>query len=66
MAIGRIKWYDPEKGYGFIVPDVAGPDMFVHATSLEEGKSLTQGDRVSYEIGNNKGRDCAITVERLI
>lgn len=65
MSIGRVKWFDAEKGYGFIVPEVAGADIFVHATSIAEGESIAQGDRVSYDIGANKGRECAINVELL-
>ena len=51
MAEGTVKWFNNDKGYGFITPDEAGKDLFVHHTAvLGNGfKSLTEGARVSYE-----------------
>lgn len=51
MPTGTVKWFDANKGYGFIAPDEGGPDVFVHATALERAgmRSLSEGQKVSYE-----------------
>lgn len=51
MASGTVKWFSDEKGYGFIRPDEAGNDLFVHRSSvLSVGRaSLIEGARVTYE-----------------
>ena len=56
--IGKVKWFDSKKGYGFIL-DAEGKEIFVHFSSIvKEGfKSLTEGQQVEYEIGeSDKGR----------
>ena len=52
MATGQIKWFDPKKGYGFIVGAEEGKDVFVHYTSIEGTgfRSLKDGERVEYEL----------------
>ncbi len=50
---GTVKFFDPLKGYGFIVPDGREEDHFVHRSQLKEGVSLDQGDRV--EFGSRRG-----------
>jgi cold shock protein len=52
MSTGTVKWYNDQKGYGFIAPDEGGKDVFVHATALERAgiQSLRDGQKVSYEI----------------
>jgi cold shock protein len=51
MPTGTVKWFSDEKGFGFITPDDAGKDLFVHHSSIQsEGyKSLAEGAKVSYE-----------------
>ena len=51
MATGTVKWFNNDKGYGFITPEDGGKDLFVHHTGIEgEGfKSLTEGARVEFE-----------------
>ena len=52
MATGVVKWFNAEKGYGFISVDGGGPDVFVHFSSIEGAghKSLDEGQRVSFDI----------------
>ena len=56
MPQGTVKWFNGEKGYGFIEPDDGGDDLFVHYTGISgEGfKSLEEGERVSYEASRGK------------
>lgn len=51
METGKIKWYDPGKGYGFIRPDGGGGDIFVHVTAVEQADlvRLHAEDRISFE-----------------
>jgi cold shock protein len=52
MPQGTVKWFSQEKGYGFIVPDDGGEDLFVHHTGIvgEGFKTLDEGEKVSYEV----------------
>ncbi|MGH7916502.1 MAG: cold-shock protein [Candidatus Binataceae bacterium] len=52
MAQGTVKWFNAEKGYGFISPDGGGPDVFVHFTAIQGAgyKSLEENQRVEFEI----------------
>lgn len=63
MSTGTVKWFNVDKGYGFIIPDAAGQDMFVHVSALRAGSSLQEGDKVRYDVGSNKGKSCATKVE---
>lgn len=51
MITGTVKWYNADKGYGFIQPDVGGKDVFVHATALEAAglRSLSDGEKLSFD-----------------
>ena len=51
MAVGTVKWFNNAKGYGFIVPEHGGDDLFVHYSSIEmEGyRTLKAGQEVSYD-----------------
>jgi CspA family cold shock protein len=52
MATGTVKWFNPTKGFGFIVPDEGGKDAFVHISAVERAglNTLTEGQRVNYEL----------------
>ena len=52
---GTVKWFDNKKGYGFITPTEGGKDLFVHMTEIKmDGfKTLTEEQRVSYEVGTS-------------
>ena len=67
MATGVVKSYNPSKGYGFIKPDDGNADIFVHANTLHQANImiLNRGDKVSYEIVDNKGRSAAVSLKIL-
>ena len=58
---GTVKWFNKKKGYGFIEPEDGGNDVFVHVTALKDSgiKFLNEGDKVSYELTENRGRMAA-------
>ncbi|MEL6336144.1 MAG: cold-shock protein [Pseudomonadota bacterium] len=57
MATGTVKWFNTEKGYGFIAPDEGGKDVFVHITAVQKAglQGLQDNQKVSYEL--QAGRD---------
>lgn len=63
---GEVKWFRGSKGFGFIVPDGGGPECFVHRSAIQDGGSLSQGDRVEYNVTEDaKGRVAAESVVKL-
>jgi CspA family cold shock protein len=52
MATGTVKWFNSQKGFGFIQPDDGGKDVFVHISAVERAgmHSLNEGQKVSYEV----------------
>ena len=67
MLNGTVKWFNNKKGYGFIQPETGGKDVFVHVTKLEEKgiRKLLDGQKVSYEIYDDRGRIAAGNIEIL-
>ena len=61
MAIGTVKWFNATKGYGFIMPQEGGKDVFVHITAVKAAglKGLNDGQKVSYEVTKERGKDAA-------
>jgi len=52
MAVGTVKWFNPQKGYGFIQPEDGGKDVFVHISAVQQAgmSTLNDGQRVSFEL----------------
>ena len=56
MATGTVKWFNAEKGFGFITPDDADGDVFVHYSEIQSGgfRTLEENQRVEFEIGQGQ------------
>jgi CspA family cold shock protein len=56
MATGTVKWFNDQKGYGFITPDEGGKDVFVHHSSIagEGFKTLAEGAKVEFEVAQGQ------------
>jgi CspA family cold shock protein len=61
MAIGTVKWFNTTKGFGFIVPQDGGKDVFVHITAVQAAglRGLNEGQTVSYDVAMERGKAAA-------
>ncbi|MBL8713319.1 MAG: cold-shock protein [Alphaproteobacteria bacterium] len=61
MATGTVKWFNAQKGFGFIQPDDGGADVFVHISAVEKAglRGLNEGQKVSYDIVTERGKSAA-------
>ena len=67
MANGTVKWFNSTKGFGFIQPEDGGKDVFVHISAGEGAglRGLNEGQQVSYELQNERGRTAAVNLKPL-
>lgn len=65
MAQGTVKWFNPQKGFGFIQPESGGADVFVHISAVEKAgwRTLNEGQKISYEITTEKGKSSATNLK---
>lgn len=66
MATGTVKWFNTNKGFGFIQPTDAGNDVFVHISALEKAglRSISEGEKIEYEIQHDRGKDSAHNLKK--
>ena len=67
MAKGTVKWFNDQKGFGFIQPEDGSKDVFVHISAVERAgiARLNEGQRVSYEIQEDRGKSSAGNLKAL-
>lgn len=65
MPSGKVKWFNAQKGYGFIQPDQAGKDVFVHISAVERAglSGLNEGQKITYELETQNGRTSAVNLK---
>ncbi len=65
MSNGTVKWFNATKGYGFITPEGSDSDVFVHISAVEKAGlfQLNDGQKVTFEIATNKGRQSAVNLK---
>ncbi|WP_300575219.1 cold-shock protein [Phenylobacterium sp.] len=56
MSTGTVKWFNGQKGFGFITPDEGGPDVFVHISAVERAglRTLNEGDKITFELERDR------------
>ena len=67
MTTGKIKWFKPTKGYGFIETSEQESDVFLHISALQEAgiQTITEGDDVTFDIGENRGKTTAVNIKKV-
>jgi CspA family cold shock protein len=65
MITGSVKWFNAGKGFGFIVPEGGGKDVFVHITAVQAAglSGLNDGQRVSFEVVKERGKEAAANLK---
>jgi CspA family cold shock protein len=65
MATGTVKWFNNQKGFGFIQPETGGSDVFVHISAVERAgmSTLNEGQRISYDVVNERGKNSAANLK---
>lgn len=65
MAIGTVKWFNTTKGFGFIVPEDGGKDVFVHITAVQSAglRGLNEGQKISFDVTKERGKDAAVNIK---
>ena len=67
MSIGTVKWFNATKGFGFIVPQDGGKDVFVHITAVQKAglTGLNENQKVSYDVVTERGKAAAANLKPL-
>lgn len=67
MAIGTVKWFNTTKGFGFIMPEGGGKDVFVHITAVQSAglRGLDEGQRISFDVTKERGKDAAVNIKAI-
>ena len=65
MAIGTVKWFNATKGFGFIVPQDGGKDVFVHITAVQAAglNGLNDGQKVTFDVMRERGKEAATNLK---
>jgi len=65
MSTGTVKWFNPNKGYGFIAPDDGQKDVFVHISAVEKANinSLSEGQKLEFELADSNGKTSAVDLK---
>ena len=65
MVNGTVKWFNTNKGYGFIEPDDGGKNVFIHISAVEKSglKTLLENQKITFEINQDKGRSSAANIK---
>ena len=65
MATGSVKWFNADKGFGFIQPEGGGKDVFVHITAVQAAglRGLNEGQKVSFEVVMERGKAAATNLK---
>ena len=65
MATGTVKWFNAQKGFGFIQPSDGGKDVFVHISAVENAglSTLKDNQNISYDVVNERGKDAATNLK---
>jgi CspA family cold shock protein len=65
MAAGTVKWFNVQKGFGFIQPEGGGKDVFVHITAVQAAglNGLDEGQRVTFEVVRDRGKEAAANLK---
>jgi CspA family cold shock protein len=68
MSVGTVKWFNAQKGYGFIQPEDGSKDVFVHISAVEQAgmRSLNEGQRIGYDLETGKqGKVAAVNLKQV-
>ncbi len=67
MAIGTVKWFNATKGFGFIVPQDGGKDVFVHITAVQRAglQGLQENQKISFDVVQERGKAAATNLKPL-
>ena len=65
MAVGTVKFFNSQKGFGFIQPEDGGPDVFVHVSAVERAgmRGLVEGQKISYDVVSERGKTAASNLQ---